>query len=574
MDKALIIDDDEDYRNLLSVKLRRAYPDIQLTEIDPLSMALPDEKYGWGDIDFIILDYHLGIDITGLDWYKRFNPQQMPATILLTAQGSEELAVRAIKLGIDDYIVKEQFKNEALTASIEEYVYQKRLKRAKLIDLTRQSTVFNKSDFIRKLASITGNNGSASHLLVFNPEAYHLVGRERGLSAQDNYINHVANRIYRYLSSKHVECHILVFKEEYVAVIMESKSYKPYLDVIYKAFTEEKYTIGDKAYPCSAAVGVISANSLDESELARSDFELLSIAKGLCDTAKCDDETKICSYGDINRKNKTVFSATARSATLPGTIDLEQAIDEGRVAANYQAWVYIAGDETVNVKDIYDVTITVIDMTGNPLSQGKLIDLLSNAFTKQLADRWVLRHSVTKLKEMSLRKARRKDLKLSVKLSLATVSDPEFIPWLKDLLNQAELPPDRLKLEIETSWFMRGKVQYQPLIEGIGRFFDIKFVLSGINKIDAYHLVRKHQRFDFIKLNVKDLVYGFPRGPLNELINGVRNDDARIVAINVTDAETLNMATDFDIDYVHGHLVGRPFNDIMTDAEGDLHCVL
>jgi EAL domain-containing protein (putative c-di-GMP-specific phosphodiesterase class I) len=175
---------------------------------------------------------------------------------------------------------------------------------------------------------------------------------------------------------------------------------------------------------------------------------------------------------------------------------------------------------------------------------------------------------------MSLGKARRDNLKLSVKLSLATISDPEFVPWLKDLLNQAELPPGRLMLEIETPWFVRGQGHYQPLMEGIGRFFDIKFVLSGINKIEAYYLVRKHQRFDFIKLNVKDLVYGFPRGPLYELINAVRKDDTRIVAINVADAETLNMATNFNIDYVHGYLVGRPFTDVMTDAEGDLHCVL
>ena len=94
MNEAMIIDDDEDYRNLLVRKLCRSYPRINIHEVDPLTMALPDEKYPWDELDFIILDYQLGIDYTGLDWFKRFKPENMPATILLTARGSEEIAVR------------------------------------------------------------------------------------------------------------------------------------------------------------------------------------------------------------------------------------------------------------------------------------------------------------------------------------------------------------------------------------------------------------------------------------------------------------------------------------------------
>jgi DNA-binding response OmpR family regulator len=151
MNEAMIIDDDEDYRSLLVRKLSRSYPRINIHEIDPLTMPLPDEKFSWDKLDFIILDYQLGIDYTGLDWFKRFKSENMPATILLTARGSEELAVKAIKLGIDDYIVKEHFDNDKLTDSINECVYKKKHERAKMLDLTTRSTVFNKSSFIHKL---------------------------------------------------------------------------------------------------------------------------------------------------------------------------------------------------------------------------------------------------------------------------------------------------------------------------------------------------------------------------------------------------------------------------------------
>ena len=114
--RALIIDDDEDYRNLIVRKLHRSFQNIIINEIDPLSDEMPDESMCWDNIDFILLDYNLRLDYTGLDWFKRFKSGDLPATILLTAKGSEELAVRAMKLGIDDYIVKEHFGPDGLPA--------------------------------------------------------------------------------------------------------------------------------------------------------------------------------------------------------------------------------------------------------------------------------------------------------------------------------------------------------------------------------------------------------------------------------------------------------------------------
>jgi EAL domain-containing protein (putative c-di-GMP-specific phosphodiesterase class I) len=174
---------------------------------------------------------------------------------------------------------------------------------------------------------------------------------------------------------------------------------------------------------------------------------------------------------------------------------------------------------------------------------------------------------------MALETGKQCYVKFVVKLTLSTISDSKFIPWLKDLLNDAP-PMGGLMIEIESSQFMRNPNQYKALIEGVGNFFNIKFVLSGIYQIDTYYRVRDLQKFDFIKLNVKDLIFGFPRDPLNGLISTVKSDGGKIVAINVADAEMLNLATTFDIDYVHGYLVGRPFTDVITDEEGDLHCII
>jgi EAL domain-containing protein (putative c-di-GMP-specific phosphodiesterase class I)/DNA-binding response OmpR family regulator len=573
MDQAVIIDDDEDYRALLVRKLNRIFPDIVIDDIDPQLSPLPDKDYPWDQVDFIILDYQLGIDITGLDWFKQFKPEEMPATILLTAKGSEEVAVKAIKLGIDDYIVKEHFDNETLMDSINECVYAKKQERAKLKNMTTQSVVFNKSNFIHRLKLITDDKEANHHLLLFNPEIYQRIGKEKGIIAQDNYIHHVSNRIYQYLIANHIDCNIFIYKEEYIAVIFKADSYREYLDEIYTKLEEDKFKSGMREYPCSCSIGLISPRNFEPGEFRSNDFELLSTAQVLCNSAKYDDKRKICSYGDISI-NDDVTSDEFTTDRAQQPLDMEKAIEDGRVSANYQPWVYISTDETINLKDIHDVRIEIIDTEGDKIPQRELINLLDNAFAKRVVDRWVLRNSVTQLISVSEQSGRRNKIKLAVRITLSSLSDPDFLPWLKELLDNDDLPNGCMLFEVESSHFLRDPDKYKPLIKEIGKKHDIKFVLSGIIRTDTYYDIRDLQRFDYVKLNVKDLIYGFPRRPLNDLIKAIRDDKAKIVAVNVDNAEMLTLATEFDIDYVEGYLVGRPYIDVIADGDGDLYCVI
>lgn len=573
MDKAVIIDDDEDYRALLVRKLKRIYPDIIIDDIDPQLSPLPDKDYPWEKVDFIILDYQLGIDITGLDWFKQFKPEEMPATVLLTAKGSEEVAVKAIKLGIDDYIVKEHFDNDTLMDSINECVYAKKQEMAKLKNLTTQSVVFNKSNFIHKLKLITDDKEANSHLLLFHPEAYQRIGKEKGIIAQDNYINHVSNRIYQYLTAHHIDCNIFIYREEYIAVIIKADSYKECLDEIYQKLEEDRFKSGLREYSCSCSIGLISPRNFEPGEFKSNDFELLSTAQVLCNSARYDDKRKICSYGDISI-NDDITSDEFTTDHAHQSFDVEKAIEEGRVSANYQPWVYISSDETINIKDIHDVRIEFIDTDGDKISQRELINLLDNAFAKRVVDRWVLRHSVTQLISVSEQSGRRNKIKLAVRITLSSLSDPEFLPWLENLLDNDDLPKGAMLVEVESSHFLRDPEKYKPLIKKIGKKYDIKFLLSGIIRIDTYYDIRGMQLFHYVKLNVKDLVYGFPRRPLYDLIKTIKEDEAKIIAINVDNAEILTLATEFDVDYVEGYLVGRPYIDVIADSDGDHYYVI
>ena len=572
--RALIIDDDEDYRKLLAVKLGRAFPRIVINEVDPLHEPMPDQSFCWDNIDFIILDYNLGIDYTGLDWFKKFKSEDLPATILLTARGSEELAVTAMKLGIDDYIVKEHFDNKRLSGSILECVEAKRREREKRLVLSRQTAVFNKQNFIQRLQLITTGKDTNHHLFMFNPVAYQEIGEERGIHFQDSYVREIADAIFELLSPKNLNFNIFVYREEYVAVLIEASSHELYLREIRSKLGNRTFSAGVKEYSCAVRAGVISPKNLEANELNRSDFEILSIAMALCNSAHHDEGTNVCSYGDVDIAESTLPGREDVAARTLDRFDLESAISEGRVGVNYQPWVFIRTNEQASLKGIYDVRIEFIDNKGNVIAQNALLKLLDNAYGRRLVDRWVLRHTLNQLDVTPEERNRTGDVRLSVKVTLSSFADPAFVKWLRHLLETAHLPATSLLLEFDANQLIRNPQHFRALIDEIGDEFGVKTVLSGISEIDRYYRAHAIRPFDFVKLNVNKLTYALPRDPLHSLVAKIRRDGARIIAVNISDAEMLALASEFDVDYMHGYLIGRPSTDIIADSDGDLYCVI
>jgi two-component system CheB/CheR fusion protein len=101
---ALLVDDSPDDRALVARELGRHFPDVRILEAgspETLAAALADGRF-----DIAITDYRLRFTdgITVLRELKRRFPGR-PA-IMFTASGNEEIAVEAMKEGLDDYITK------------------------------------------------------------------------------------------------------------------------------------------------------------------------------------------------------------------------------------------------------------------------------------------------------------------------------------------------------------------------------------------------------------------------------------------------------------------------------------
>ena len=103
LEKVLIIDDNSDYRKLIKTFISKLLPNIEVIEYDPVFEGVPTDDFNWSEIDVLLLDYHLSIvGTTGLDiLHKHHKKNNFPATIMLTGAGTEEIAIKALKVSAD-----------------------------------------------------------------------------------------------------------------------------------------------------------------------------------------------------------------------------------------------------------------------------------------------------------------------------------------------------------------------------------------------------------------------------------------------------------------------------------------
>ena len=140
--KILVIDDSEDFRALLRVYLKKGFPKAQIEDYDLDRYGRPPDNYDWSKYDLILLDYKLGEHEDGLEWLAYFHKKPgFPPTIVLTAEGDEYVAVKAIKLGAAEYINKKDISPKRVKELVEqaiEFTEEKQKEQASILnDATR-----------------------------------------------------------------------------------------------------------------------------------------------------------------------------------------------------------------------------------------------------------------------------------------------------------------------------------------------------------------------------------------------------------------------------------------------------
>ena len=154
--KILIVDDNEDVLQAAKIFLKRHFLQID-TELNPgaIPATISNEQY-----DVILLDMNFTKDVSsgkeGFFWLDQILEKDPSAVvILITAYGDVDLAVRAIKEGATDFVLK-PWNNEKLLATVMAAL-RLRASRSEVNQLRSQQEIFN-ADLNTKFQDIIGSS--------------------------------------------------------------------------------------------------------------------------------------------------------------------------------------------------------------------------------------------------------------------------------------------------------------------------------------------------------------------------------------------------------------------------------
>ena len=154
--KILIVDDNEDVLQAAKIFLKRHFLQVDI-EKNPgaIPATVSNEQY-----DVILLDMNFTKDVSsgkeGFFWLDQILEKDPSAVvILITAYGDVDLAVRAIKEGATDFVLK-PWNNEKLLATVMAAL-QLRASRSEVNQLRSQQEIFN-ADLNTKFQDIIGNS--------------------------------------------------------------------------------------------------------------------------------------------------------------------------------------------------------------------------------------------------------------------------------------------------------------------------------------------------------------------------------------------------------------------------------
>jgi DNA-binding NtrC family response regulator len=123
-DKILIIDDDEDVREILAETLKSSDYEVSTAESGERAVAAVRES----PIDLVVLDLVLP-RVDGLEVLKEITTlRPETAVIMITGHASVETAIKAMKMGAVDYVVK-PFRMEEVELIVERALERSRLRR-------------------------------------------------------------------------------------------------------------------------------------------------------------------------------------------------------------------------------------------------------------------------------------------------------------------------------------------------------------------------------------------------------------------------------------------------------------
>jgi diguanylate cyclase (GGDEF)-like protein/PAS domain S-box-containing protein len=233
---------------------------------------------------------------------------------------------------------------------------------------------------------------------------------------------------------------------------------------------------------------------------------------------------------------------------------IRRALDEERFAMFAQPILDIHAKEITH----YELLLRMIGVDGKIIPPLAFLPVAERRGMIRMIDRWVIRHAVSLLADPLTARSR---AHLQVNISGRSLSDPDFLRYIRSELEREDADPTRLVFEItetaaianveDASAFLRSLselgcgIALDDFGAGFGSLHYLKNLPIDVLKIDGQFIKN-------LTTNPDDLVV------VQSLVRMARGLRMKTAAEYVEDVSTLQLVRDLGVDYAQGYHIGRP----------------
>jgi two-component system cell cycle response regulator len=307
--RVLSIEDDEQYFDLLNTLLHKQ------DRVDLFHASTIEETenlLGRIDFDLILLD-HILPDGNSLDILSLIRKSKLEIpVVVITGQGDEMIASRAIQAGAFDYLPKENATAKSLSRAINNALEKGRLKREVSLTMekmARMSTrdeltgLYNRRYFMEVLnreAARAKRYGTGLVLCMMDLDHFKRINDTYGHSAGDMVLSTVGLMLKE--SSRESDLVCRYGGEEFVEILPNTKTKDAGImfERIRNKIREHSFEYNSSRFQISISVGIASFNGTPD----LSPHELVEMADKSLYYAKEHGRNRVCCYGTLVRKKK------------------------------------------------------------------------------------------------------------------------------------------------------------------------------------------------------------------------------------------------------------------------------
>lgn len=489
--RVLVVEDSEDDALLLTRDLRQAGFVAELMRVDNADAMRSALEHGEWDI--IIADHNMpNFSSTEAIELLKASGLDIPFIILSGSIG-EDLAVRAMKAGAHDYIMKDSRARliPAIQRELREAEARREHRRSQ--DMIRHmayhdslTELVNRGAFEHRLqeAVRSAHEGNRSHVLLYiDLDQFKIINDTCGHVAGDELLRRLAGVLREPIRDNDTLARL---GGDEFGVLLEGCSIevaRRIAEKLLEAVTRFRFVWQDKTFSIGASIGMVAIT-----RTASTATDLLSAADIACYAAKEHGRNRVQVFSEAEAElNK-------RQGEMRWVGRLRRALEENRLLLFRQPIVPLNGKHNLR---LCELLLRLHDEDGQLVLPGVFIPAAERYGIMPMLDRWVVQAALRYLGNHTDEKT---DGTCFINLSGTSINDESFFSFVRNQLKASRVAPGRLGFEVtETVAItdMNRAVSFIRALKAEGCKVSLDDFGSGMSSF--YYL--KSMPVDFVKID-------------------------------------------------------------------------